>query len=141
MRYEFLSRYECGIELVGSEIKSVRLGKFQIRDGYARVRKGQLYLENTHISAYENSSKYFNHESKRSRRLLLHKKEIRKLGVKQMESGLTIVPTKAYFRDGYLKVEVALAKGKGVVDKRRSIKDRENERELRRVVKSTINAY
>lgn len=140
-RYDLLDRFECGIELKGTEIKSVRDGKFQLRDSYARVKRGELYLENSHISPYTMAGKYFNHEAKRSRRLLLHRKDIRKLDGKQKEPGLTIVPTKAYFKNGYLKVELALAKGKNVVDKRRTIKEREGERELRRVVKNTVNVY
>lgn len=139
MRYEFLEIYECGIELVGSEIKSVRHGKMNIKEGYGRVKEGELFLHNVHITPWENAGSYFNHEATRVRKLLLHKKDIRKLAGKQMDSGLTIVPTKAYFnKKGYLKIEIVLARGKQLHDRRRDIKNREGDREMKRVVKASL---
>lgn len=140
-RYEFLETFECGIELFGTEIKAVRDGKMNIKQGYARVKDGELYLHNVHISHWQNASKYFNHDPLRPRRLLLHKRSIRKLGAKQKESGLTIVPTRAYFNQrGFLKIEIALARGKQLRDKREDIKRREQDRDVRRVIKSALTA-
>ncbi len=139
MRYDFLETYECGIELLGTEIKSVRGGKMNIRQGYGRVKDGEIFLHNVHISPWELSSKYFNHDPIRPRRLLLHKRSIRKLGVQQSNPGLTIVPTRAYFNDrGFLKVEIALARGKKLHDKREEMKRREDQRNMERVVKSVL---
>lgn len=141
MRYEFLELYECGIELVGTEIKSVRNGSLNIKEGYARVTEGELYLHNVHITPWQNASDYFNHEALRTRKLLLHKKDIQKLAGKQKDTGLTIVPTKAYFnKGGYLKIEVALAKGKQEHDRREDIKKRQNEREMRSIVKASMSS-
>lgn len=139
MRYHFLETYECGIELVGTEIKSVRAGKMQLREGYARVKDGELFLLNVHISPWETSGAYFNHDPVRPKKLLLHKKYIRKLEGRQKESGLTIVPSCAYFNSaGYLKVEVVLARGKLLYDKREDIKRRDDAREAHRVIKSSL---
>jgi SsrA-binding protein len=139
MRYEFISTYECGIELLGTEIKSVRSGRMNLRDGYARVKDRQIYLHNVHITPWESAGHYFNHEALRPRRLLLHKYEIRKLASKQDEPGLTLVPTKAYFNEsGFLKIEIALARGKQLQDRREDIKKRENDRELKRIVKTSL---
>jgi SsrA-binding protein len=141
MRYEFLDLYECGIELVGTEIKSVRHGSLNIKEGYARVANGELFLHNVHITPWENASSYFNHEAVRVRKLLLHKRDIRKLAGRQKDTGLTIVPTKAYFnKGGYLKIEIALARGKQEHDRREDIKKRENDREMRSIVKSSMSA-
>jgi SsrA-binding protein len=140
MRYEFLETYECGVELVGTEIKAIRLGKMNIRDGYARVNNGQLFLHNVHITPFENASAYFNHEATRVRKLLLHKRDILKLAARQKDTGLTMVPTKAYFnKGGYLKFEIALAKGKQLHDRRQDIKNRDNAREMRAVVKASLS--
>jgi SsrA-binding protein len=139
MRYEFIATYECGIELLGTEIKSVRSGQMNLREGYARVKGGQVYLHNVHITPWESAGQYFNHEALRPRRLLLHKSEIRKLASKQDDPGLTLVPTKAYFTEsGFLKVEIALARGKQLHDRREDIKKRENDRELKRIVKTSL---
>lgn len=141
MRYEFLETYECGVELVGTEIKSVRTGKMNIREGYARVKNGELFLHNVHISPWDFASKFFNHDPTRPRKLLLHKRSIRKLESKQGDTGLTIVPISAYFNsNGYLKVEVALARGKQLHDRREDIKRRDDAREMQRVIKSTLAA-
>jgi SsrA-binding protein len=139
MRYEFLATYECGIELLGTEIKSVRSGQMNLREGYARVKGGQMYLHNVHITPWESAGHYFNHEALRPRRLLLHKSEIRKLASKQDDPGLTLIPAKAYFtKSGFLKVELALARGKQLHDRREDIKKRENDRELKRIVKTSL---
>jgi len=125
---------EAGIALVGSEIKSIRDGRVSLGDAYVRPEKGELWLLNAHIARYEASS-YMNHEPKRARRLLLHRKEINNLTAKIAERGLTLVPVKLYIKGSLAKVEVALAKGKKLYDKRESISRREMERELGRVVK------
>lgn len=141
-RYDFVETYECGIELKGTEVKSVREGKMNIKQGYCRVKEGEIFLHNVHIAHWQNSSKFFNHEPLRVRRLLLHKRTIRKLSTKQHDPGLTIVPTRTYFNArNVLKVEIALARGKKLHDKREDIKKREQERETRRIVKSTLSAY
>ncbi|MFC1908902.1 SsrA-binding protein SmpB [Chloroflexota bacterium] len=125
---------EAGIALVGSEIKSIRDGRVSLGDAYVRPEKGELWLLNAHIARYEASS-YMNHEPKRPRRLLLHRKEINNLTAKIAERGLTLVPVKLYIKGSLAKVEIALAKGKKLYDKRESINRREMERELGRVVK------
>lgn len=138
-RYDILSTYECGIELRGTEVKSIRAGKLNIREGFARVKQTQLFLHNVHIAPCAYAGGRFDHEPLRVRRLLLHRSDIRKLEQKQKEGGLTLVPTKAYFSDrGYCKIEIALARGKKDHDKRADIKKRDDERELRRVVKNSV---
>jgi len=138
-RYTFLDTYECGIALVGTEIKSVREGKMTLRDGYARVKDGELWLHNVHIAVHAASSAYFNHEEVRPRRLLLHKRDIRKLEGRQKDAGLTMVPVCAYFNaGGWLKVQVALARGKDLADKREVLKKRADDREMGRVLKNTL---
>lgn len=140
-RYDFLETFECGIELLGTEIKSVRGGKMNIRQGYGRVKDGQLFLHNVHISHWELASKYFNHDPIRPRRLLLHKRSIRKLDAHQRDPGLTIVPTCAYLnKRGVLKVEIALARGKKLHDKREDMKRRDDKRTMERVVKAAISS-
>lgn len=140
-RYDFIDTYECGIELLGTEIKAVRDGKMNIRQGFARVKNQELFLYNVHISHWTSASKYFNHDPLRERRLLLHKRLIRKLSFSQTDAGLTIVPTRAYFnKRGFLKIEVALARGKKLHDKREDIKKRESDRDLKRIIKSTLAA-
>ena len=125
---------EAGIALVGSEIKSIRDGRVSLGDAYVRPEKGELWLLNAHIARYEASS-YMNHEPKRARKLLLHRKEISNLTSRIAERGLTLVPVKLYIKGSLAKVEIALAKGKKLYDKRESISRREMERELGRVVK------
>lgn len=138
-RYDIIDSYECGIELLGTEVKSVRNGQMNIREGYARVKDDQIYLHNVNISTWQGSHKALNHEPLRPRRLLLHKRFIRKLASKQSDSGLTIIPMKAYFSsNGYLKVEIALAKGKKLHDKREDEKKREAQRDIQRAVKSFV---
>lgn len=134
--YAILEAIECGIELKGSEVKSARAGLVNLNDSFARVEANEVILYNTHISPYEEAS-YLNVDPTRQRKLLLHKKQIRKITGQLTQRGLTLVPLKMYFNDrGFLKVEVALCKGKKLYDKREDIKRREVDLELRRVLKS-----
>ena len=126
---------EAGIVLYGSEIKSIREGRISLGDAYVRPEGGEMWLHNAHIARYEASS-YLSHEPKRPRKLLLHRKEINNLAGKLAEKGLTMVPTRLYIKDSIAKVEIALAKGKKLYDKRESITRREVDRELARTVKS-----
>lgn len=129
--YEILDVYEAGIVLVGSEVKSLRLGKANLQDSYADLKKSEVWLHNMHISPFEKANQ-FNHDPVRNRKLLLHKSEIRKLIGKTSEKGLTLVPLKVYFKKGKAKVELALCKGKKLHDRREDIKKRDTEREMRR---------
>ncbi len=133
-RYHLLEKWECGIVLQGTEVKALRDGKAQIKDGYASVRDGEVWLHNVHIPPYGPASRE-NHEPERPRKLLLHRREIDRLIGKTREKGLTLVPTRLYFRDGRAKAEVALAKGKDVGDKRQTIKEREMKREMERAIR------
>ena len=133
-RYNLLETWEAGLVLTGTEVKSLREGKAQIKDGYASVRDSEVWLHNVHIPPYGPASRE-NHEPERSRKLLMHRREIERLIGKTREKGLTLVPTRIYFRDGRAKVEIALAKGKDVGDKRQSIKEREMKREMERAIR------
>ena len=135
-RYEFeiLEKYEAGIELIGSEVKSVRGAKVSFKDSFAIVKHGEIILQNLHISPYEKAS-HFSHEPERPRRLLLHRKEIRKLQQKIEEKGLTLVPLRIYFRGQFAKVELAVARGKRKYDKRDTIAKREADRDMQRAKK------
>ncbi len=133
--YHIGDSIEAGIVLTGSEIKSVRSGRVNLGDAYVRPEHGELWLLNAHIARYEASS-YLSHEPKRPRKLLLHRKEIDSLASKVSEKGLTLVPTRLYIKGNIAKVEIALAKGKRLYDKRESISRREVERELARATKS-----
>jgi SsrA-binding protein len=132
-RYHLLDRWEAGMVLTGTEVKSLRDGKAQIKDGYAAVRNGEVWLHNVHIPPYAPATRE-NHEPERSRKLLLHRREIERLLEASAEKGLTIVPTRIYFNGPRAKVELALAKGKDMYDKRRSIKDRDVKREIDRAM-------
>ena len=116
-RYQLLERWECGVELTGSEVKSLRAGRVQLKDGYAALQDGEVWLHNVHIAPYEPASRE-NHEAERPRKLLLHKREIERLIGSTAEKGLTLVPTRMYFKGPRAKVEIALARGKDVHDKR-----------------------
>ena len=120
--------------LQGTEVKALRDGKAQIKDGYASVRDGEVWLHNVHIPPYGPASRE-NHEPERPRKLLMHKREIDRLIGKTREKGLTLVPTRLYFSGGRAKVEIALAKGKDVGDKRQTIKEREMKREMERAIR------
>jgi SsrA-binding protein len=128
-------RFEAGIALTGSEIKSVRAGRISLADAYVRPESGELWLLNTHIARYDPSS-YMSHEPTRPRKLLLHRKEIKNLAGKVAEKGLTLMATRLYLKGGIAKVEIALAKGKKLYDKRETISRREIERNLARTLKS-----
>ena len=133
--YFILETWECGIALTGTEIKSVRASRLNLKDGYAFIDGGELWLMNVHISPYEKGS-YYNHEPVRPRKLLMHKKEIMRLVGKVKEKGLTIVPLSVYIKDGKkAKVELALVKGKTQHDKRESITAMDAERAMQRAVK------
>jgi SsrA-binding protein len=134
--YAVLETIECGIELKGSEVKSVRAGNVNLNDSFARIERNEVILYNTHISPYEQAS-YLNVEATRPRKLLLRRSQIRKLTAQLTQKGLTLIPLKAYFNPrGFLKLEIAICKGKKFYDKREDIKRREIELGLRRVMKS-----
>ena len=133
--YELIERFVAGMQLVGTEIKSIRQGKANLSDSYCQFYNGELYVKNLHISEYELGT-HNNHLAKRDRKLLLHKKELQKLDRKVKESGLTIVPVKLFVNEGGLaKLEIALARGKKVYDKRESIKQKDSQRDMDRMMK------
>jgi SsrA-binding protein len=132
--YFILETVEAGIALVGSEVKSLRAGKANIRDSYAAIERGEVFLHHMHISPYDEAS-HFNHDPLRTRKLLLNRSEIRRLTGKVNERGLTVVPLSVYFKGRHAKVELALAKGKKQYDKRAAIARREQDREIERAVK------
>ncbi|MBX5470446.1 MAG: SsrA-binding protein SmpB [Thermoleophilaceae bacterium] len=133
-RYELLDKLEAGLQLQGSEVKSLRDGKVQLKDAYATVRDGEVWLMSMHIAPYPAASRE-NHDPERPRKLLLHRREIERLMGKTQERGLTLVPTRVYFKGRNAKVELALARGKDVRDKRRDIKAREQRREIERALR------
>lgn len=136
--YFILETFEAGIELKGTEIKSVRKGGVNLKDSFIRIKDHEAFVENMHIAPYEQGN-IFNHEPRRIRKLLLHKREISKLEKKVKEDGLTIVPTKIYFNNSSkAKVEVALVKGKKLYDKRQSLKEQDMKRDIDKALK---NAY
>ena len=124
---------ECGMVLVGSEVKSVRLGRAQLHEAFARVEGGQLVLHGCHIDPYDKASQ-FNHLPERERRLLAHRREIRRLEEETAQKGITLIPLAMYFKNGVVKVEIGVAKGKQQHDKRDEIKRKEQEREVRRAM-------
>jgi SsrA-binding protein len=132
-RYNLLDRWEAGVQLTGTEVKSLRTGQATMKDAYAAVRDGEVWLHNMHIPPYQPASRE-NHEPERPRKLLLKRKEIeRRIGT-TAEKGLTLVPTRVYFKGPYAKVEIALARGKDLYDKRRAIKDRDQKRDIERAM-------
>jgi SsrA-binding protein len=130
-RYHLTDTWECGMVLTGTEVKSLRGGKAQIKDGYAKLEAGELWLLNVHIPPYPPAQRE-NHEPERPRKLLLHRREIERMTSKIRERGFTLVPTRIYFSGARAKVEIALAKGKDQGDKRQTIKERELKREMDR---------
>ncbi|MBN1986603.1 MAG: SsrA-binding protein SmpB [Prolixibacteraceae bacterium] len=133
--YELIERFVAGMQLVGTEIKSIRNGKANLSDSYCQFYSGELYVKNLHISEYEMAT-HFNHEAKRDRKLLLNRKELQKLEKKVKESGLTIVPVRLFLNErGLAKLEIALAKGKKVYDKRETLKHKDARREMDRMMK------
>lgn len=135
--YEVLDTFEAGIVLQGTEVKSLRQGRANLKDSYATIKNGEVFLLNMHISPYEQGNVY-NHDPTRTRKLLLHKSEINRLIGKVEEKGMTLIPLKVYFKRGKAKVELALARGKKLYDRRRDIAKRDAERELRRVYRGKI---
>lgn len=133
--YFIEDRLEAGIALVGTEVKSLREGRVNLRDSYATVRDGELYLVGAHISPYT-AGNVFNHEPLRDRKLLVHSRELRKLARRAGAPGYTLVPTKMYFRDGRAKVEIAVARGKAAYDKREALAKKDAQREIERGFKA-----
>lgn len=131
--YFFLERYEAGLVLAGTEVKAARAGKVQLQDAYADISGNEAWLYNAHISHYDHGNR-MNHEMVRQRKLLLHKAEIFKLLEKTREKGLTLVPTKLYLKDGRVKIEIAVAKGKKLHDKRASEREREQKAEAKAAI-------
>ena len=133
--FHILDTYEAGIVLLGTEVKAIREGRVNLRDSFARLENGEVFLYNVNISPYSHRG-YAHHEPLRRRKLLLHREEIRKLTGKTVAKGMTLVPVRMYLKDGLVKVAVSLAKGKKEYDKRETIKRREADRETRAAVKS-----
>jgi len=132
--YHIHEKYEAGIALTGTEVKSLRQGKVNLRDSYAIIKDGEAYLLNCHISPYSHGN-IQNHDPLRTRKLLLHKKEIKRLWGRVSQEGYTLIPLRIYFKNGWAKVEIAVAKGKRKYEKRESIREREARREIERYTK------
>ena len=133
--YHLLESFEAGLVLLGTEVKAIREGRVNLRDSFARVEDGEIFLYNVNISPYSHRG-WAEHEPLRRRKLLLHREEIRKLIGKTVERGMTLVPTRLYFKNGRVKVSVSIAKGKKEYDKRETIKQRETDRETRAAIKT-----
>jgi SsrA-binding protein len=131
-QYEILNRYEAGLVLLGTEVKSLRESKVNLQDAYGKFIGDELWLLNSHISEFKFGN-INNHDPVRKRKLLFNKRELRKIRAQLEEKGLTLVPTKIYFKDSLVKIEMAIARGKKMYDKRQSIKQRETERKLKRI--------
>ena len=136
-QYEIIETLETGIELLGTEVKSIRAGKANLRDGFCLIRKGQLILHNVHISHHSQASNYFNHDPLRTRKLLAHRKEIDKLSNKLDKKGLTLIPLKLELKGSWIKLTIGLGRGKKIHDKRADEKNKQSERE----VKSALKRY
>jgi SsrA-binding protein len=132
--YHVLETFEAGVALLGTEVKSIREGRVNLRDSYARIENGEVFVQNVHISPYSHRG-YADHEPLRRRKLLLHAHEIRKLIGKTVEKGMTLVPLRMYFKNGCVKLAIGLAKGKKTHDKRETLKRRDADRETRAAVK------
>jgi SsrA-binding protein len=130
-RYELLDRVECGVVLVGTEVKALRSGTAQLKDGYASIRDGELWLNNVHIPPYGPAARE-NHDPERPRKLLVHRRELDRLAARVQERGFTLVPTRIYFSGPHAKVEIAVGRGKDRFDKRESIKARDQRRDVER---------
>jgi len=133
--YQILDTFEAGIALTGTEIKSIRASKIQLRDGFARVRNGEVWLSGVHIAEYSQGN-LFNHEETRTRKLLLHKKQIAQIEKALQDSGMTFIPLKVYLKNGFAKVLMGLARGKHDYDKRETIKQKDQNREIKRQLKN-----
>ena len=132
--YFITAKIECGMALVGSEVKSLRLGKAQLQESYARIEGNELILHGCHIDPYEKATLAWNHDPRRERKLLVHKRELRKLEGETRQRGITLIPLAIYFKDGRAKLELGVAKGKQAHDKRDTIKRKEQDREMRRIM-------
>ena len=133
-RYHLIERIECGIVLEGTEVKALRESGAQLKDGYAAIKDGELWLYSVHIPPYGPASRE-NHDPERPRKLLLHRRELDRLAVRVSERGLTLVPTRIYFSGSHAKVEIALARGKDLYDKRQTMRERESKRDMERTVR------
>ena len=133
--YEILETYQAGIALEGTEVKSIRAGKVNLQDAYALIRGGEAWLLNAHISPFEKASVYFNHDPRRTRKLLLHKEQINKLLGQVEQKGLTLVPLKMYLKEGRVKVDIAVGRGKNLHDKRDDIRQKDDKRAMERAMK------
>ena len=130
-RYQLLEKFECGIVLEGTEVKALRVSGAQLKDGYAAIRDGELWLHSVHIPHYGPASRE-NHDPERARKLLLHRRELERIAARVAERGLTVVPTRIYFPGARAKVEIALARGKDTYDKRNTLRERDLKREMER---------
>ncbi len=137
--YFIEDKYEAGIELFGTEVKSIRMGRCSIKESFIRIEKGEMFLYGMHINPYEKGN-IFNRDPLRVRKLLLHKSEIRKLAAKIAEKGFTLVPLQVYFKGSLVKVEIGLAKGKKLYDKREDIAKKDQRREMEREMKQNLRA-
>lgn len=135
-QYEILETYEAGVVLVGTEVKSIREGKANLRDGYALIRNGEVQLHNVHVSPHQTAAQFFNHDPRRTRKLLLNRQEIRKLIGRVEQDGLTLVPLKMYLKRGLVKIDLALVRGKKLHDKREDSRRRDDQREIQRAMKN-----
>lgn len=133
-RYNLVERYEAGIALQGTEVKALRDGGAQLKDGFATIRDGEMWLQNVHIPPYGPAARE-NHDPERPRKLLLHRREIDRIATRTKERGFTLVPTRIYFSGSHAKVEIALARGKDLYDKRETIRTRETERDMQRALR------
>jgi SsrA-binding protein len=133
-RYELTERLECGVVLQGTEVKALRASGAQLKDGYAAIRDGELWLQSVHIPPYQPASRE-NHDPERPRKLLVHRSEIERITGRVSERGLTLVPTRIYFKGAHAKVEIALARGKDLYDKRQTLRERDSKREMERGVR------
>jgi len=134
--YEILEKHETGISLLGSEVKSIREGRISLKESYAEIKRGEIFLINCHINPYEAANR-FNHDPLRERKLLLHRREIKRLTGKVKEKGLTLIPTKVFISNqGKVKVEISLGKGKKAYQKREIIRERDRDREMRAELKN-----
>ena len=133
-RFHLSDKWECGIQLLGSEVKSIRDGGVQLKDAYATLTEGELWLHNMHVAPYKHAPRD-GHEPERPRKLLMHKREIERLIGKIQQKGLTLVPTRLYFKGPYVKVELALGRGKDMHDKRRDLKAKDQRREIERALR------
>ncbi len=138
--YEVLEKYEAGIALRGTEVKSLRAGRANLKNSYARVMNGEVFLLGAHINEYEQGNRY-NHEPKRDRKLLLHKRQIIRVNSKISERGLTLVPLRMYFRRGKVKVELGLARGRRLPSKREELRKRVLDREMEKALKDRMHSH